>query len=89
MSNLKVDFAAGKYNWSKTIVENDKPHLQSVSVVKGRVPDLQGMGAKDAMYLLGQLGLHVQLQGKGKVVKQNIAAGAIVKKGQLIRIELN
>jgi cell division protein FtsI (penicillin-binding protein 3) len=59
-----------------------------IVVAKNIVPDLKGMGAKDAMFLLGQLGLQVQFSGRGKVIHQNIAAGTRTKKGQLINIKL-
>lgn len=89
MGKLKIAFHPGKFNWVKTEIENDKPEIVPANVQSGRVPDLHGMGAKDAMYLLGQLGLQVQLKGKGKVVSQDVAAGSVVHKGKLIRIQLN
>jgi cell division protein FtsI (penicillin-binding protein 3) len=50
------------------------------------VPDVTGMGVRDAVYVLENLGLHVDLNGKGKVTKQSILPGTALKDQ---RIELN
>jgi len=54
----------------------------------GKVPDLIGMGLKDALYILGNAGFKVSVNGKGKVVNQSLAAGEQLSKDQLISIEL-
>ena len=56
--------------------------------VIGKVPDLKGMGLKDALYILGNAGFKVSVNGKGKVVNQSIAAGEQLTKNLLISIEL-
>ncbi len=50
------------------------------------VPDVIGMGVRDAVYVLENLGLHVDLIGKGKVETQSILPGTALKDQ---RIELN
>lgn len=52
------------------------------------VPNVIGMGAKDAVYLLEKAGLQVRLQGSGKIVSQSLQPGSNVKKGTLIDIKL-
>jgi cell division protein FtsI (penicillin-binding protein 3) len=52
------------------------------------VPDVKGMGAKDAFYLLKQAGLRVGLSGYGRVVAQSISAGQTAQKGAYIQITL-
>lgn len=89
MSNLNLNFNARNANWVKTITNETAMESEKLAVYKNRVPDLKGMGAKDAMYLLGQLGLRVQVKGRGRVIAQDISAGSSVKKGQMIRIQLN
>jgi cell division protein FtsI (penicillin-binding protein 3) len=54
-----------------------------------QVPDVNGMGLRDAIYLLERAGLKVVPQGKGKVVSQSIEPGANYQKGQLITIQLS
>jgi len=52
------------------------------------VPDLKGMCAKDAVYLLENRGLKVKIRGAGSVIYQSLPAGSSFKKGDLIIIEL-
>ena len=53
-----------------------------------RVPNVVGMGAKDAVYLLESAGLKVQLSGMGKVKSQSIPAGNTLQKGKTIQLRL-
>ena len=53
-----------------------------------RVPNVRGMGAKDAVYLMENCGLRVQLSGVGKVHTQSIPAGNRAIKGQTVRLML-
>ena len=52
------------------------------------VPNVVGMGAKDAIYLLEKLDLRVHLSGVGKVESQSIPAGSTIHKGQTITLKL-
>jgi cell division protein FtsI (penicillin-binding protein 3) len=53
------------------------------------MPDISGLKLQDALWLCEKRGLLVSCVGKGKVVKQSIAQGAYITKGQQIQIELN
>jgi cell division protein FtsI (penicillin-binding protein 3) len=53
------------------------------------IPDVKGMGLKDAVYLLENKGLKTVVAGKGKVVNQSLAAGTTFQKGQKIILMLN
>ena len=45
-------------------------------IIKSEVPDVRGMGARDAVYVLESLGLLVELEGEGQVRRQSINPGA-------------
>lgn len=53
------------------------------------IPDVKGMGLKDAVYLLENKGLKTVVAGKGRVVNQSLAAGTSFQKGQKIILMLN
>ena len=53
-----------------------------------KVPNVRGLGAKDAVYLLESCGLSVRLSGRGKVRSQSIQPGTTVRKGQIIYLTL-
>jgi len=54
----------------------------------GSVPNVMGMGIRDALYLLENSGLNVKVSGKGSVRKQSLDPGTKIMKGQKIVIEL-
>lgn len=53
------------------------------------MPQLKGMGLKDAVYLCENLGLKPIVNGRGRVINQSIVVGQKISKGQIINIELN
>lgn len=55
---------------------------------QGKVPNVKGLGAKDAVYMLESCGLNVRLSGKGKVRSQSILPGSAARKGQTIYLVL-
>ncbi len=56
---------------------------------KGIMPDLYGLSAKDAIYLLENCGVNVRLLGIGSVKKQSIEAGQKFSKGNKILLTLS
>ena len=54
----------------------------------GAMPDVTGMGARDAVFLLEQAGLKVILKGKGMVVRQSIAPGNLFVRGTVVVLDL-
>lgn len=56
---------------------------------KGIVPNLNGLSAKDALYLLENSGLHVTLSGVGSVKKQSLEVGKKYNKGDKIILILS
>jgi cell division protein FtsI (penicillin-binding protein 3) len=61
---------------------------QESSPVKGTMPNVNGMGLKDAMYLIGNAGLKARVRGSGKVTSQSIQPGSKIGKGLMVEIEL-
>lgn len=62
--------------------------LQTSESKSGLVPNVIGMGAKDAVYLLESKGLSVQIYGIGKVRSQSITGGSRIVKGQTVTLQL-
>lgn len=52
------------------------------------VPNVYGMGAKDAVYCLEKAGLKVRLEGVGHVYKQSITPGSRIVRGVTITLNL-
>ena len=67
----------------KTIALHRVPEVD-----KSIMPDVHGMGAKDAVYLIESRGVKVKLNGRGKVMEQSIGAGQHIKKGMVCSLRL-
>ncbi len=55
---------------------------------KGEVPDLKGMGLRDALRAIESSGLKCSYSGTGHVSGQSPAAGKVLKEGQTVNITL-
>ena len=75
--------AFGQANMTTNGVE-----LTRMETSTGSVPNVKGMGAKDAVYLMEKCGLKVQLSGIGKVRSQSIPAGTKPIKGRTVKLVL-
>ena len=83
-------FAAGhgKDVWGKPQTDSVAVLLTEREPQAGLVPNVVGMGAKDAVYLLEKQGLKVRLNGIGRVRRQSIPAGNRAVKGRTIALTL-
>lgn len=53
-----------------------------------QIPNVVGMGARDAVYLVESRGVKVKMEGRGKVVEQSLEPGRIIKRGDVMRLKL-
>ncbi|NVK66090.1 MAG: PASTA domain-containing protein, partial [Flavobacteriales bacterium] len=68
--------------------ENEKAVIERRYVGRETVPNVVGMTAKDAVYLIESTGMNVRMEGYGRVVSQSIKAGTEAAPGVVIKIEL-
>lgn len=87
-SVLKGDNNAAGYVLRQLGVNMSKVSMASVDVKAGKMPDVTGMGARDAVYQLERLGVKVKLSGKGFVARQSIAPGTTLQTGMSCMLEL-
>lgn len=52
------------------------------------IPDVTGMGARDAVYLIEKRGVRCRVRGRGKVVGQSLPAGHCIQKGDVCMLTL-
>ena len=84
-----VDSLSKKADWASVYSKNFKPIVSENIVKENVVPNVRGMGLKDAIHLLEKNGLKVKVIGSGKVLYQSLVAGAYYKKGQVIELNLS
>lgn len=66
-----------------------QPNQLENQLKKGIVPNLNGLSAKDALYLLENSGFNVKIYGMGSVRKQSIEAGQKFNRGDKITLILS
>jgi cell division protein FtsI (penicillin-binding protein 3) len=76
-------------SWQTAENTGSKINFTPVTTDDNLVPDVTGMGARDAVYALESKGLKVKINGYGKVVRQSIPAGREIQEGQEIAISLD
>lgn len=84
----KIRKVAGKYGddistesrkgWGVCKEYDSKHHVAQLEINDGKVPNVEGMGLDDALYLLEKSGLTVSIVGCGKVVKQSIVPNTTI-----------
>lgn len=78
----------GNQEWIKTTSLDKTVVYNDLTIRKGVVPNVIGMGLTDAIYLLEKQGLVVHADGSGRVVTQSIYPEEVAAPGQLIQLIL-
>jgi cell division protein FtsI (penicillin-binding protein 3) len=83
-------YANGNPIWGKAEKKGNRCISLQREKIYGRnyVPDVIGMGARDAVYILENRGLRVTLLGRGKVDQQSLEPGHFIKKTERIILTL-
>lgn len=92
LNTLNIDSTGGNVNDDET----GAAHINGSSIEFStydsdfeHIPDLTGMGARDAIYELERRGVKARVEGMGTVVSQSLPAGTKTEKGQKVRIVLD
>lgn len=89
--NWSGTFTNGNPIWGTAEIQNNS----SVELKKSKIymhqyiPDVLGMGARDAVYILENRGVKVRLNGRGKVVQQSLPPGHRIQKKQVCLLTLS
>ncbi len=91
LSSLGISYKTDSLNaeWVSTISSGEAVSLIQRDLRARLVPNVMDMGLKDAVYLLESSGLNVITEGRGTVRSQSILPGAIIKKGQTIKLTMS
>ncbi|GAB5417713.1 MAG: penicillin-binding protein [Crocinitomicaceae bacterium] len=76
-------------NWVFTRAKDTKVELEKRYAGKNTVPNVKGMTARDAVYLIERAGMKVEISGSGKVRTQSLQAGSPAVRGKRMEITLN
>ena len=87
--NMNYADSVQQNKWASVYAYNYQPVIRANNVKEKLMPNVKGMGLKDALYLLESMGLKVAVNGKGKVKNQSISAGTALAKGLTVMLELS
>ena len=74
--------------WGQAQAQENAVSLDKMTTNDNIMPDVKGMGARDAVYLLEKMGISVELSGIGDVQTQSIPAGTALHFGMTCRLVL-
>lgn len=87
--NVSYTDSSAENTWSSVYASNYRPVMKATSVRQLVMPNVKGMGLKDAVYLLENMGVRVSVKGKGKIISQSVAPGVTLAKGITVMLELS
>jgi cell division protein FtsI (penicillin-binding protein 3) len=79
---------AAQSEYVHTVDTHNGVAFKETSYSEYSVPDVVGMGLKDALYLVGNSGLKPLVKGSGRVIRQSVIPGSKAHKGMGIMLEL-
>ena len=85
------DYTKGNPIWGRGVKNASSVALTKAAMCADDVvPDVIGMGARDAVYALESRGVKVRIDGRGKVTHQSLAPGGRIRKGErcILKLEL-
>lgn len=75
--------------WGTVSSDSGRYVMNYLEYAEGLVPDVRGMGASDALYLLERMGMRVSIEGVGKVKSQVPGRNTRFRKGDKIQLTLS
>ncbi len=80
----------GDSKWGRVSVDSlSRVEVSDIDFSTTTMPNVVGMGLKDALFILESRGMRVSFSGKGTVRAQSIRAGETIRSGAQVSIRLN
>lgn len=76
-------------DWASSNIENGLATIDAVLMNKEVVPDVRSMKARDAVFMLENMGMRVSLFGKGTIKSQSVRPGTKLTEGREIKLMLS
>ena len=84
-----LDYPKYQASQNERWLKSDNKAFQTLEFSGDVMPNVKGMVAMDAFYLLENMGLEVDFKGQGRVIKQSLKAGTKIKENQIIELILS
>ncbi len=86
---LPIHQVADEGDWVSTRSTPAGMVLNNREIPEALVPNVVDMGLKDALYLMESQGIRVVVDGRGTVRQQSVQAGARIRKGMEVRLQMS
>ena len=86
---IPVNTEEATEDWVITTRLDSCVKLGNRTIAENLMPNVKGMGIKDALFILENVGLSVEFQGRGTVLDQSVTPGARISKGEVIVLEMS
>lgn len=87
--NIPINLPPSDASWVSVHSDStNQVEIQPIKTAPNTVPNVKGMGARDALFLLEKQGLKVVIKGYGQVKEQSIAPGKPVSRGATVVLTL-
>jgi len=87
--NIPLDSMSTNAEWAIALKADSAVQLKARIIKENLVPNVVGMGVRDAVYILENMGLKVTIKGRGYVRKQSVNPGTRVRNGSQIALKLS
>lgn len=87
---VRYQDSSGKKTQYAMITKGEtQPVIRAQNISSRSMPQLSGMTLKDAVLLCENMGLKINVEGKGRVTYQSLMAGQVIREGEKVSIRLN
>ncbi len=76
-------------DWVITTKLDSSVRLSNRIITENLMPNVKGMGIKDALFILENMGLSVAFEGRGTVLSQSVTPGARISNGDLVTLQMS
>ncbi|HWR32499.1 MAG TPA: penicillin-binding transpeptidase domain-containing protein, partial [Chitinophagaceae bacterium] len=87
--NISYADSTDRHTWGSVYAQKHQPVIKANNIRQQVMPNVRGMGLKDAVYLLENMGVKISVKGKGKIITQSVAPGTMLGKGITVMLELS
>lgn len=86
---MQIPYTGGSSKYASASANGRDIQFSNLADDRDKIPNLSGMGARDAVFAIESRGMKARVKGLGKVKRQSLAAGSKVTKGKVVEIELS
>jgi cell division protein FtsI (penicillin-binding protein 3) len=86
--DIPVKNDSKKSDWASVAIVDKEVVISSRQVIRNLVPNVVGMGLKDALYLMEDAGIRVNVSGRGTVRSQSAMPGTLARSVGAVNLEM-